>query len=225
MAACCSRVPAALEERFGARLAQRDLRDYRRKGPGPTTKLLRDGLAAAGGPGEGLLDIGAGIGPLTFELLEGGVQRAVNVEASAAYIAAGREEAALRRRTAQIEWHHGDYVELASGLAPADTVTLDRVVCCYPSFEPLLREAATHARLRIALSYPREVWFVRLVLAVENALRALAGQAFRTFLHPPPEIERLIRGHGFSLSVRRETWSWRADVYSREHGSLRKGSS
>ena len=213
MSGCCSGVCAAIETKFDSRRARRDLVQYRKKGPGPTTRLLRDGVTAAGGPGETLLDIGAGIGPLTFELVERGVRRAVSVEASAAYVAAGREEAARRNRAEQVEWRHGDYVALSESLAPADTVTLDRVVCCYPRFEPLLAAAATHARRRIALSYPRDVWFVRLALAAENAVRALRRDAFRTFLHPPPAIERLIRAHGFALSLRRTTWVWCADVY------------
>jgi len=216
MANCCSSACAAIEEKFGPRRARRDLLRYRKKGPEATAKLLRDGIAACGGPGETLLDIGAGIGPLTFELLERGVRRAVSVEASAACVAAGREEAARRNRATQVEWVHGDFVAVAASLDAADTVTLDRVVCCYPGFEPLLTEAARHARGHVAISYPRDVWFVRLALAVENGLRALKGEGFRTFLHPPRQMEQLIRGRGFVLSSRRTTWAWSVDVYVRQ---------
>lgn len=216
MSSCCSNSCSAIEEKFDASTAQRDLLQYRRKGPGPTTRLLRDGVTATGGPGDTLLDIGAGIGTLTFELLGHGVQRAVSVDASAAYVAAGREEAARRKRTEDVEWVHGDYVALAETLAPADTVTLDRVVCCYPRYEALLGAAARHARRCIAISYPRDLWFVRIALAVQNALHGLRGCAFRVFLHPPPEMEQVVRGCGFALSVRRTTWAWCADVYRRE---------
>jgi SAM-dependent methyltransferase len=215
MSACCSGTSATIEGKFDARLARRDLLQYRKRGPAATTSLLRDGVTAAGGPGDTLLDIGAGVGALTFELLERGVRKTVSVDASAAYVAAGREEAVRRNRAAQAEWHHGDFVTLADSLAAADTVTLDRVVCCYPQIEPLVLQAASHARRRIALSYPRDVWFVRLAIAVQNAIRAAKGEAFRTFLHPPIAIEQLIRGRGFALSVRRTTWTWCADVYLR----------
>jgi magnesium-protoporphyrin O-methyltransferase len=216
MANCYSGACTAIEEQFGPRRARRDLLRYRKKGPEATAKLLRDGIAASGGPGETLLDVGAGIGPLTFELLERGVRRAVSVEASAACVAAGREEAVRRNRAAQVEWVHGDFVAKAASLGAADTVTLDRVVCCYPGFEPLLTEAASHARGRVAISYPRDLWFVRLALAVENRLRALKGEGFRTFLHPPRRMEELIRGQGFVLFARRTTWAWSADVYVRQ---------
>lgn len=211
---CCS--CSALEEKFDAPAAQRDLLQYRRKGPGPTTTLLRDGVAAAGGPGDTLLDIGAGIGALTFELLERGVRRAVSVDASAANVAAGREEATRRNGTENVEWVHLDFVALAETLAPADTVTLDRVVCCYPRYEALLGAAASHARRCIAISYPRDRWFVRIALAIQNALHGLRGCAFRVVLHPPREMEGVIRGCGFALSVRRTTWAWCADIYGKE---------
>lgn len=216
MGGCCSGVCDAIEQKFGARVARRDALRYRKKGPGATTRLLRDGVTAAGGPGETLLDIGAGIGPLTFELLERGARRAVSVEASGACIESGREEAKRRKRGEQVEWRHGDYVSLAGSLASADTVTLDRVVCCYPRFEPLLAAAAKHARRHLAISYPRDVWYVRLALSVQNAVRAVTGDAFRTFLHTPREMDRLIRESGFAPSVRRTTWVWCADVYVRE---------
>jgi len=57
---------------------------YRRKGPPVTTRLLRDGLRAAGPLTGTLLDIGSGIGALTLQLLEIGVKRAVAVDASEA---------------------------------------------------------------------------------------------------------------------------------------------
>jgi cyclopropane fatty-acyl-phospholipid synthase-like methyltransferase len=50
-----------------------------------------------------LLDVGCGIGALTFELLERGMNQAVAVNASAAYLAAASEEAARRGASAAIQ--------------------------------------------------------------------------------------------------------------------------
>jgi hypothetical protein len=36
---------------------------------------------------------------------------------------------------------HGDFVDVGPQIPSAAIVTLDRVICCYPSFEPLLIEA------------------------------------------------------------------------------------
>jgi Methyltransferase domain len=117
-----------------------------------------------------------GIGALTFELLKHGVRRAVSIDASTACVSAGREETVRRYLAEQVQWVHGDYLALAEQLAPADVVTLDRVVCCYPRFEPLLAAAARHARHCLAISYPRDVSFVRVAMAAENALRRLRGK-------------------------------------------------
>ena len=64
-------------EIFDARTARHDLARYRRRGPDDTTRLLLDMLRAAGVRGRTLLDIGAGIGVITHELLRDGVEPGV----------------------------------------------------------------------------------------------------------------------------------------------------
>jgi magnesium-protoporphyrin O-methyltransferase len=86
---------------------------------------------------------------------------------------------------ASIDWIEGDFVDLAPRLPRADVVTLDRVVCCYPAYEPLLTAAMDHASHAVGLSYPRDRWYVRRGMAFENGLRRLRGGAFRTFVHSP----------------------------------------
>ena len=80
------------------------------------------------------------------------MQRAVSVEAAAAYVEAARAEALRRGHGSRIEFRLGDFLTLAPELAAADLVTLDRVVCCYTDFEPLLRVSASKARRWYALS-------------------------------------------------------------------------
>ncbi len=81
---------------FDAKVARKELRHYRRRGPRKTTRLLLDALKAAGVAEQTLLDIGGGIGVIQHELLRAGVTEASGVEASTAYLAAAREEAALQ---------------------------------------------------------------------------------------------------------------------------------
>src|SRR5262245_57777917 len=76
---------------------------------------------------------GCGVGGLTFELLERGVERAVAVDASAAYLAAAAQEATRRDRLGAVEFRNGDFLDVASTLPPAAVVTMDRVICCYPA--------------------------------------------------------------------------------------------
>lgn len=191
---------------------------YRRKGPGPTTRRLRDGLIELGLREGTLLDVGGGVGVLSFELLERGIARAVVVDASAAYIAVASEEAA-RRGCSTADFVHGDFITLADQLPLADVVTLDRVVCCYPFYEPLLEEALGHAQRVLAFSYPRDRWYVRIGVWFENAVRKQQGNPFRTFVHPPSRMLRRAEQAGFELASRRRTLMWSVDVFLRRGGT------
>ena len=194
--------------------AAKELQVYRQGRLGPTTRLLRDGIADLGLSQGSLLDIGGGVGALAFELFDRGITEAVIADASLAYVTAAREEAIRRGRAESTTIVHGDLLELADKLPTATLVTLDRVVCCYPSYEPLLAEAARHADRGLALSYPRDRWFVRAAMWLENARRARQS-GFRTFVHPPRQLRQVIERAGFELARRRTTAMWAIDVFVR----------
>jgi magnesium-protoporphyrin O-methyltransferase len=211
---CCD-FGAVAESQFSPQIAARDLDSYRKKGPGATTRLLRDELVAAGANVGSLLDIGTGIGALMFEMFDAGVTRATAVDASPAYIGAASREATRRGRFDAVEFVTGDFLEKASGLDSAATVTLDRVVCCYPAYEPLLAAAVAHADRHFAFSYPRDLWYVRAWNAAINSKRSLTHNPFRTFIHAARQMESLLERAGFRIVSRRKTWTWAIDVYAR----------
>src|SRR5581483_1779996 len=94
-----------------------------------------------------------------------------------------------------------------------------RVVCCYPAYEPLLTAALDRASHAVGLSYPRDRWYVRRVMALENGLRRLRGGAFRTFVHSPASMIALLRTRDFQLVGRRTTVAWSVDVYAKVDSS------
>jgi SAM-dependent methyltransferase len=211
---CCgSSIDTAADRQFSEKRATKDLAQYRTKGPGSTARLLLAGIAKTGQPQGRLLDIGPGVGALTFELLERGLTEAVGVDLSSAYVAAASAEAARRGRTDSVRFVHGDFVGIASQFLAADIVTLDRVVCCYPEYGRLLDESARHAARCVALSYPRDVWYVRTWVGVQNVARQLCRNPFRTFVHSASAMEHVIRRAGLELVSRGCTRTWRADVY------------
>jgi magnesium-protoporphyrin O-methyltransferase len=212
---CCSTYRSVAGANFDQKRAKRDLENYRIKGAGPTACLLRDMLVDVGAVDGVLLDIGSGIGGLSFDLLERGVTRALAVDASAAYLTAAAQEATRRDRTRDIEFRHGDFVDVASTVPPATIVTMDRVICCYPAFEVLLREALGHAERYFAYSYPRDLWYVRAAIAGENGLRRLRRNPFRAFVHPVGRMMQMIERAGFHLETRRQSWQWSAEVWVR----------
>ena len=212
---CCAFGNTA-DQHFTAEKVAKELQQYRRKGPGPTTRRLRDGLASAGLREGTVLDVGGGLGVLSLELLDLGMDRVVVVDASSAYLAAASDEAAQRGRSASVQYVHGDFLVLAGQFAPSTVVTLDRVVCCYPFYEPLLERALDHAERGVALSYPRDCWYVRLGVWLENAGRRRRGNPFRTFVHSPSDMTRIIERAGFKLASRRRTLGWSADVFVKD---------
>jgi predicted RNA methylase len=124
MSSCCSSFWAANERQFSDAVARRDLERYRTRGPDATTVLLRDVVLGAGSC-KTVLDVGAGIGALGFELLAAGAETVTAVEAAPAYVAAAREEADRRRVVHRLELVSGDFVTVAGALRQADVVTLD----------------------------------------------------------------------------------------------------
>jgi magnesium-protoporphyrin O-methyltransferase len=172
-------------------------------------------LRRAGVDGGTLLDIGGGIGAIQYDLLAAGAREVTAVDASSAYQQAARAEAERRGVSARIQFRLGDFVTLAPQVAAADVVTLDRVVCCYPEMEPLVRLSAERCRRLYGLSYPRYRWPVRAVVGIENAFRRLLGNPFRSFARSVDAMDALIRSLGFTLRSQVRTYVWEIAVYER----------
>ena len=215
MSDCCAGFCGSVTRQFSARVAAGDLKRYLSKGPNPTTRLLRDGVLRAGG-GQSLLDIGAGIGALSFELLGAGFTHSLAVDASPAYVATARAEAGARGLDDRLEVLEADFTRLAEPREHADVVVMDRVVCCYPEFRPLLERALRSGRRLFAYSYPRDRWYVRLAVELENVARATLRNPFRAVVHSAQAMEACIKGEGYARISRSETLSWAVDVYVRD---------
>lgn len=209
---CCEITDQAFPEAD----AREDLRDYSRHGPAEQTRELLAAIRSYGLKDATLLDIGGGIGVIYHELLGDVVQKATHVDASSAYLRTARAEAERRGHVQHVEFIHADFTTIASDLPPADIVTLDRVVCCYPDFRGLLRSAAGRTGRLLAMTYPRETWYMRMVLGSENWLKRLRKAPFRVFLHPVREMERLLEGEGLRRIFRKQFLVWEMAAYARE---------
>ena len=189
---------------FTEERARADIRDYRKRGPANQTKLILEAVRSLGLKAGTLLDVGGGIGAIHHELLGDVAREATHVDASSAYLKAATEEANRRGHSEQVKFIHADFTDVASDLPQVDVVTLDRVVCCYPDFRGLLKAAAQKSKVAIALTYPREVWYMRIGLRVINFFQNLGKDPFRIFLHPIAEMETLLNREGLQkISTRR----------------------
>ncbi len=212
--ACCIRYCAA-EAQFDRKVAERDLRRYRRRGPNAITRFMLTELRRRPLEGRQLLDVGGGIGILPIELRDTGIASVTLVEASPAYLEIAQREVGSCYGPGSAQFLLGDFAEMAATLPGADLVTLDRVVCCYLDAEALLRAAALRTRQLLAFSYPRNRWYVRTLIALENFWRRLKGSEFRTFVHSPQLMGALLEAAGLMRIARHETFVWIADVYCR----------
>ena len=208
---CCE----ITDNAFSEAEARSERKNYSRNGPAKQTRLILDAIRTLGLKNANLLDIGGGIGAIHHELLKDVADQATHVDASSAYLKEAKAEAARRGHGERVNFIHADFTDVAAGLPKADIVTLDRVVCCYPNFRKLLKAAADHSRKALALSYPREVWYVRIGLKVANFFQRLRKDPFRGFLHPVAEMDSLIKQEGFERVSLRRLFIWEIVLYQR----------
>jgi magnesium-protoporphyrin O-methyltransferase len=210
---CCS--PRGYERFFGSRIARRDAKRYRRRGLDETAQRLVDELAAHGVEGASVLEPGGGVGAIDLELLRRGASRATVVELSHGY---DEEAAGLAREAGavdRIERRHGDFVDQAGLVEDADVVVMHRVVCCYPDPERLVGAAANRAERLLALSFPRDTWWMRWGARVANVCCRIVG-GIELYVHPPGAVARAAEAAGMT-TVLHEPASriWRVAVFER----------
>ena len=208
---CCE----ITDNAFSDAEARSEMRNYRRRGPMKQTKLMLEAIRSLGLRNADLLDIGGGIGAIHHELLKDVAQDATHVDASSAYLREAKAETARRGHSERVHFIHADFTEVASELPKADIVTLDRVVCCYPDFQRLLTAAAEHSQRALALTYPRDAWYLRIGLQIANFFQKLRNDPFRVFLHPISEMDLLLKQEGFERVSLRRLFVWEMALYRR----------
>ena len=211
MSACCA---PRYRKVFSERLARRDARRYRRKGLDKTAREIVDRLAERGVSDASVLEVGGGVGAIDIELLKAGAREATVVELSEEY---DREAAALLLESGladRVARRHGDFVEVEGGVEPADVVVMHRVVCCYPDPESLVGAAALHARRLLALSFPRDTWWVRAGWYAVDAWFRLVYR-FASFVHPRERILGAAEQLGFAAVHEHSGRIWHVTVLER----------
>lgn len=212
-----------LEAVFGERLAEKELRQYRKRGPERTTRTLLDALRLRGIEGASVLDVGGGVGAIPLELLAAGARTAVIVDASRAYLEVAQREAERRGLRDRIAFHYGDAVEVCAALEDADVVTLDRVLCCYHDAEALVGATVARAERSYGLVYPRDAWWTRWGVRAVNLVMRLRGDPVRFFVHDPRRVARKLQSSGFQPRVVTVGAFWRVEVYRRPRPAARPG--
>jgi magnesium-protoporphyrin O-methyltransferase len=206
VAGCCS--SGGWDEFFTADVAARDARRYRRRGLDANAQRVVDFVRQKGVQDSTVLEVGGGVGAMQLELLGAGAARTVNAELSPAYepfAAELADEAGLGGRT---ERRVLDFATQEHELEAADVVVLHKVVCCYPDYETLVGAASRHAKHQLALTFPRDVVWMRLGFAALNLFQRMRRRSFRVYLHPPAAVLAVARAHGLETAGHHRGMVW-----------------
>src|SRR4029079_2297058 len=160
------------------------------------------------------------VGAVHLAMLDAGAASAVDVDASQAYVAAARGEAARRGHAERVRHEIGDFVAVAPELEPADVVALDRVVCCYPDYAALGSLSAALGPRPYGLVYPRDSWWIRNGARVANAVAHLFRSKITFFVHRSAEVDAIVRSAGLVPRAQRHGLFWQMAVYERRAGQV-----
>lgn len=75
--------------------------------------------------------------------------------------------------------------------------------------------AVDKTRRYLAMTFPREKWWMKAFIAFENSWMVVRRCAFRSFIHPVSGIESVATDAGFQVAHRDHSLGWQAVVFER----------
>ena len=189
---------------------------YKRKGLSRSSKLLLKFISDNSIKEKTVLDLGCGAGGLSLEFLKQGAQNTVGFDLSPRMIEAARELARTTGFESKAKFQEGN-AALAE-LPRSDIVVMDKVLCCYSEWRPLLKNAMEATNGMIGFTVPRDEGVAklpfRLGLRVANYFQRRSGGVL-FYLHPLGTIDRTLRDAGFSRRRKQTSRFWLIFLYSR----------
>lgn len=200
---------------FDLKGAKKELKKYKKKGPGKSSKRLISFIFANDTLGKSLLDIGGGIGALQWAFFKQGGIKTFDVDASLGYLNVAESYAIENGYMDKAQFILGDFVDKSPEISDCDFVTLDKVVCCYPDYKALLEKAMQKCNGTIGLTYPLSGFIPKLIAQFNKLYFMIKKNPFRTYIHSPKEIEHFIEGHGFKIINKSISFPWHVQIYRR----------
>src|SRR2546426_6616599 len=140
---------------------------YKSKGLTASTEVLLGLLTENGLVGKTLLDIGCGTGFFALETLRQGASSCIGVDLSSAAIHEANEfaiESGLQDRA------RFEVADAASTQHAADIVVMDKVLCCYPDADSLLKTASASSNRLLGFVVPRDEGLMRPLMRIGTGL-------------------------------------------------------
>ena len=210
---CCQ---ALYDHTFDTAKANEDLQAYYDHGIKNNSRQLYNMISTLPLEGIDALDVGGGVGAITFELFKLGVRSATMVDISVQYVQLFLEEAKQQGLYNSAQGIQGDFLQCANQISPHDLLVMDKVVCCYNNYDSLVSRAGEKARRWIAYSLPADVWWVRWGHWFEQIWNRVKGDHFKTYVHPTAKIEAILLSKGFRLLEKRRWREWEYALFERK---------
>ncbi len=189
---------------------------YKRKGLSPSSSLLLRFIEDEGLQDKSVLDLGCGAGTFTATTLQRGAQSAVGIDLSPKMIDVAQELAKTERLETKAKFEVGNAA--TADLSPSDMVVMDKVICCYPQFDTLLKNAAGACRSIIGFVVPRDDGLLkgplRLGKYIINFFERRRG-GIQFYLHPLDAVDRTLRDAGFVQLRKKGSRLWLVFLYKR----------
>jgi predicted RNA methylase len=190
---------------------------YKSNGLTASSQVLLDFLSKKGLLGKTVLEIGCGTGFFALETLRSGATSCVGIDLSPAAIHEANEfakESSLQDRA------RFEVANAASTRQPvSDIVVMDKVLCCYPDADALLKKASESSRDLLGFVVPRDEGLMRPAMKIGTALINLVERVrktgFRLYLHPLGSIDRLLAENGFQQARKAKSRFWLVFLYNR----------
>ncbi len=190
---------------------------YKSKGLTASTEVLLGLLTESGLVGKTVLDIGCGTGFFALETLRQGASSCIGVDLSTAAIHEANEFA---RESGLQDRARFEVANAASIQHPlSDIVVMDKVLCCYPDADSLLKTASASSRELLSFVVPRNEGLMKPMMRVGigliNLVERLRKTGFRLYLHPLRSLDRLLVDNGFQRSSKAKSRFWLVFLYTR----------
>jgi SAM-dependent methyltransferase len=189
---------------------------YKNKGLSRSSKLLLKFILDGNAQGKAVLDLGCGAGGLSMELLKHGAQSAVGFDLSPRMIVAATDLARASGFETRAKFQEGNAATLE--LPRSDIVVMDKVLCCYSEWRPLLKNAMEASNIMVGFIVPRDEGVTklpfRIALRIANYFQRRRGGVL-FYLHPLGIVDKTLRDSGFKHLRKQGSRFWLVFLYSR----------
>jgi magnesium-protoporphyrin O-methyltransferase len=190
---------------------------YKESGLTKSSEILLEYLNEEGLAGKTILDLGCGAGSFSIEALKAGAAQCIGVDLSQEMIRNANELAAKSGLSEKAKFAVGDAAALQHPVS--DAVVLDKVICCYPDVDALLKSAAESSSEMLGFVVPRDEGIVkgplRLGIGLFNLVEKLRRRKVPMYLHSLKKINGLLKAAGFVQKRKTGSRFWLVFLYTR----------